>query len=33
MSGINDPSADFATAEAYQAATDQVGRWQRGEWS
>ena len=32
MSGTNDPSADFATAEAYAAADEQVGRWQRGEW-
>jgi len=31
--GTNVPAADFATAEAYRAAGDQVRRWTVGEWS
>lgn len=29
--GVNDPTADFATAAAYADAAAQVGRWQRGD--
>ena len=31
--GVNDPAAEFATAEAYAEADSQVRRWKRGEWA
>jgi prephenate dehydratase len=33
VQGTNVPPAAFATAQAYATATDQVHRWQRGEWT
>ena len=31
VAGSTSPAADFATAEAYAQADEQVRRWQRGE--
>jgi len=33
VQGNNDPAAEFATARAYREASDQVRRWQEGDWS
>ena len=33
VQGTNDPAAEFATAQAYREASDQVRRWQEGDWS
>lgn len=32
VQGSNDPAAEFATAQAYAEAAEQVGRWASGEW-
>jgi prephenate dehydratase len=33
VAGTNDPAAEFATADAYTNAGEQVRRWQVGEWN
>ncbi len=33
MRGTNDPAAEFATAQSYVEAGEQVQRWTRGEWA